>query len=239
MSSFMPRYRRVLLKVSGELLMGERDFGHDCSIIHQVAEDVKQVHDLGVQICLVIGGGNIHRGTSNKWGNIDRTTSDHMGMLATVINSLAIMDKLENIGVDCRVMSALSISSICETYIRRRADRHISKGRVVIFACGTGNPFFTTDTAAVLRSLEMNCDIIIKGSKIDGIYSDDPKKNKDARKFLSLTYDKVIREDLKFMDISAISLAKDNGMPISVLPLFEKGSFKKFIMNESEYSLVS
>src|SRR6516225_6288044 len=209
-----PRYRRVLLKLSGEGLMGQREYGLDPAMGGMVAEEVKAVHEMGVQVCLVIGGGNIFRGVSAAASGMDRASGDYMGMLATVINSLAMQSALERQGLQTRVQSAIPMTTVCEPYIRRRAARHMEKGRVVIFAAGTGNPFFTTDTAAALRAAEMTCDAMLKATNVDGVYSDDPKKVPDAIRYDSLSYHEVLARNLQVMDASAISLSRENGIPI-------------------------
>src|SRR5689334_18266989 len=211
-----PRYRRVLLKLSGEGLMGEREYGLDPKMVGMVAQEIKTVHDMGVQVCLVIGGGNIFRGVSGAAAGMDRASGDYMGMLATVINSLAMQSALERAGLQTRVQSAIPMSTVCEPYIRRRAQRHLEKGRVVIFAAGTGNPFFTTDTAAALRASEMGCQAIMKGTKVDGVYSADPMKDPKAERFQGLSHLEVLSRDLKVMDAAAVSLARENRIPILV-----------------------
>ena len=219
-----PKYRRVLLKVSGEALMGSQAFGIDIVTVDRIATDVKAAVDIGTQLCLVIGGGNIFRGLSGAAKGIDRATADYMGMLGTVMNALAMQAALERVGVASRVLSAIPMSTVCEPYIRRRAIRHLEKGRVVIFAAGTGNPFFTTDTAAALRAAEMNCDALLKATQVDGVYSADPKKVPDAERFASLSYHDVLTRDLKVMDASAISLSRENSIPIIVFSIHDKGA---------------
>src|SRR4030081_3784458 len=210
------KYRRVLLKISGEALMGEREYGLDPAMIGRIADEICSVHALGVELCRVIGGGNIFRGLSGAAVGMERASGDYMGMLATVINSLAMQNELERRGISTRVQSAISMQSICEPYIRRRALRHLEKGRVVIFAAGTGNPFFTTDTAAALRASEMGCQVLMKGTKGDGVYSADPMKDPKADRFDKLTHHEVLSRDLKVMDAAAISLARENRIPILV-----------------------
>src|SRR6266404_4375065 len=205
--SIAARYRRVLLKISGEALMGDQEYGLDSAMVARIAAEVKTVHDLGVQICLVIGGGNIFRGVAGAARGTERATADYMGMLATIMNSLGMQSALERCGIVTRVQSAIAMQAVCEPYIRRRAIRHMEKSRVVIFAAGTGNPFFTTDTAAALRAAEMGCDALLKGTQVDGVYDSDPKKNRQAQRFDRLTYHEVLARDLKVMDASAISLA--------------------------------
>ncbi len=231
------KYSRVLLKISGERMMGEKSFGYDFNEITQIASDIKEVHELGVQMCLVVGGGNIFRGVNRAVG-MDKSTSDYMGMLATVINALALQNAIENEGVSCRVLSAIPMETICEPYIRRKAVRHLEKSRVVIFAAGTGNPFFTTDTASVLRSIEMNCDVILKGTQVDGVYSSDPVINYDATKYNDLSYMDVLSRDLRIMDSAAISLARDNKMPIIVFSLHKRGEFYSIMRGEGEYTTI-
>ena len=220
-------YKRILLKMSGEVLMGENDFGLDPATVNRVAGDIKQAIDKGVEVCVVVGAGNIFRGVSGAAQGMDRTTADYMGMLGIVINALALQNALENDGVQTRVMSAIPMSAICEPYIRRKAMRHMEKGRVVIFAAGTGNPYFTTDTAAALRASEMNCDALLKGTKVDGIYNADPQKDDTATRFESLSYMDVLTKDLKVMDATAVSLARENNIPIVVFNVREKGNLAK------------
>ncbi len=219
-----PKYRRVLLKVSGEALMGSQAYGIDTGTVERVAADVKDAVAAGSQLCLVIGGGNIFRGLAGAAKGIERATADYMGMLATVMNALAMQAALERVGVPTRVQSAIPMTSVCEPYIRRRAIRHMEKGRVVIFAAGTGNPFFTTDTAAALRAAEMNCDAMLKGTQVDGVYSADPKKVADAARYDTLTYHEVLARDLQVMDASAVSLSRENGIPIVVFSIHDRGS---------------
>ncbi|MGB1464218.1 MAG: UMP kinase, partial [Parvibaculales bacterium] len=210
------RFKRVLLKVSGEALMGDGQYGIDVATVDRIADEVKQAIALGVEVCMVIGGGNIFRGLAGAADGMDRSSADYMGMLATVMNALAMQNGLERMGVPTRVLSAIPMSTVCEPYIRRRATRHMEKGRVVIFAAGTGNPFFTTDTAAALRAAEMSCDALMKGTNVDGVYSADPKKDKDAERYDNLSYMEVLSKDLKVMDASAVSLSRENGIPIVV-----------------------
>lgn len=232
-------YKRVLLKISGEALMGEGDYGIENATVTRVAQDVKAVTDLGIQVCLVIGGGNIFRGVSGAAVGMDRATADHMGMLATVINSLALQNALENAGVPTRVQSAIPMASVCEPYVRRRAMRHMEKGRVVIFAAGTGNPFFTTDTAAALRASEMGCDALLKGTKVDGVYTADPFKDKTATKYDRLTYLEVLANDLGVMDASAISLARENRIPVIVFSIKQAGAFAELMQGGGNYTIVT
>ncbi len=233
------KYRRVLLKISGEVLMGSREFGLDPETLSRIANDVKAGCDLGVQVCLVIGGGNIFRGISGAAAGIERASADYMGMLATVINALALQNALEQVGIHTRVLSAIPMASISEPYIRRRAIRHMEKGRVVIFAAGTGNPFFTTDTAAALRASEMGCNALLKGTKVDGVYSADPTRDKSAQRYERLDYLEVLSRDLKVMDASAISLARENRIPILVFSIQEKGGFAKVLSGKGRATIIS
>lgn len=234
-----PAFRRVLLKLSGEALMGGRDYGLDPDTVQRVASEVKAVHDLGVELCLVIGGGNIFRGVSGAASGMDRASADYMGMLATVINALAVQSALEHAGVHTRVLSAIPMQTVCEPYIRRRAMRHMEKGRVVIFAAGTGNPSFTTDTAAALRAFEMNCDVIMKATKVDGVYSDDPVKNPAAERFEKLSYSEVLQRDLKVMDATAIAHARENGIPILVFSIHDAGALVDAAIGKGNSTLIS
>lgn len=234
-----PRYRRVLLKISGEALMGRRDYGLDAATVDRIAADVRAVHDMGIEVCLVIGGGNIFRGLSGAAQGMERATADHMGMLATVINSLAMQNALEKLGVAVRVQSAIPMSAVCEPYIRRRAVRHMEKGRVVIFGAGTGNPFFTTDTAAALRASEMQVDALLKGTKVDGVYDADPIKVPDARRYDRLSYLDVLTHDLGVMDHAAISLARENGIPILVFSIAQPGSFAEVVQARGCFTIVT
>ena len=233
------RYRRVLLKLSGEGLLGSREYGLDPITVDRIAAEVGTVSALGVQICLVIGGGNIFRGVSGAASGMERATADYMGMLATVINALALQSALERIGITTRVLSAIPMQSVCEPYIRRRAMRHMEKGRVVIFAAGTGNPFFTTDTAAALRASEMSCDALLKATKVDGVYSADPVKNPDAERYNALSYLEVLSRDLQVMDASAISLARENRIPILVFSIHHAGAFADVIQGEGRFTIIS
>jgi uridylate kinase len=234
-----PRYRRVLLKLSGEGLMGEREYGLDPKMVGMVAQEIRTVHAMGVQVCLVIGGGNIFRGVSGAAAGMDRASGDYMGMLATVINSLAMQSALERAGLQTRVQSAIPMTTVCEPYIRRRAVRHMEKGRVVIFAAGTGNPFFTTDTAAALRAAEMGCDVLLKGTSVDGVYTADPKKEPGAQRYETLTYLEVLAQDLKVMDASAISLMRDNAIPIVVFSIREPGNLKRVLQGEGVFTTIA
>ena len=232
-------YRRILLKLSGEALMGGGQFGIDPGIMGRLAEEVKGLADTGIQLALVIGGGNIFRGEGLAGAGMDRVTGDHMGMLATVMNALAMQDALEHIGVGTRVMSALRINQVCEDFIRRRALRHLEKGRVVIFAAGTGNPFFTTDSAASLRAVEIGAELLIKATKVDGVYSADPMKDDQAVFYPRLTYDQALRENLKVMDTTAIVLCRDNRIPIRVMNIHQSGALMRLIQGEAIGSLVA
>jgi len=231
-------YKRVLLKVSGEVLMGDQPFGIDTKTIDAVASDIKEVVDRGVEVCLVIGGGNIFRGVSLAGKGMERASADYMGMLATVMNALAMQGALEKIGVDTRVQSAIPMDAVCEPYIRRRALRHLEKGRVVIFAAGLGAPFFTTDTPAALRAAEMGCDALFKGTSVDGVYTADPKKAPDAKRYERLSYLEVLAQDLKVMDASAIALMRDNGIPIVVFSIKERGSFLKVLGGQGLHTVI-
>jgi uridylate kinase len=233
-----PRYKRVLLKVSGEALMGSRDYGLDLDTLKQIAADVRGVVELGVQVCMVIGGGNIFRGMAGASAGMDRAQADGMGMLATVMNALAMQNCLEKLGVLTRVQSAIPMASLCEPFIRRRAIRHMEKGRVVIFAAGTGNPFFTTDTAAALRAAEMDCQALLKGTQVDGVYSADPRKNPSAERYTTLTYLDMLSRDLAVMDAAAISLARENRLPIIVFNIHEPGSFTAVMKGEGRFTTV-
>jgi uridylate kinase len=232
------KYRRVLLKVSGEALMGAREYGLDPAMVARIAEEIRSVHLLGVELCVVIGGGNIFRGLSGAAVGMERASADYMGMLATVINSLAVQNELERRDVATRVQSAISMQAICEPYIRRRALRHMEKKRVVIFAAGTGNPFFTTDTAAALRASEMGCDALLKATKVDGVYDADPNRVAGARRFERLDYLEVLSRDLQVMDASAISLARENRIPILVFSIFENGGFAEVVQGRGRFTII-
>ncbi len=234
-----PSYRRILLKLSGEALMGKQDYGLDPKMVSRIAGEIKAVHDFGVEICVVIGGGNIFRGVSGAAAGMDRTSADFMGMLATVINALAMQSALEAAGVHTRVLSAIPMQTVCEPYIRRRAMRHMEKGRAVIFAAGTGNPFFTTDTAAALRASEMGCDVLMKATKVDGVYSEDPLLNPNAERFASLSYLDVLSRDLKVMDATAIAQARENGIPILVFSLHNEGALVDAVQSRGKFTLIS
>ncbi len=232
------QYKRVLLKVSGEALMGDQSYGIDVSTTDRIANEIIASHKKGLQIALVIGGGNIFRGLSAAAAGIERSTADYMGMLATVMNALAMQSALERLGVHTRVMSAIPMTTVCEPYIRRRAVRHMEKGRVVIFAAGTGNPYFTTDTAAALRAAEMNCDALLKGTQVDGVYSADPKKDPKATRYDSLNYQKVLSDDLRVMDSAAISLMRDNNIPIIVFSIHTQGGFDAVMRGEGDCTII-
>lgn len=234
-----PKFKRLLVKLSGEALMGDRQYGIDPSFLARVAAEIRQVIDLGCELCLVVGGGNIFRGVSGAANGLDRVTGDHMGMLATVINALAVKSALLAEGVDARVQSAIPMEAICETFVRARAQRHLAKDRVVIFAAGTGNPYFTTDTAAALRAAEMSCDAMVKATKVDGVYDSDPAKNPDAKRYETLTYDQVLEEELKVMDLTAITLAKDNGFPLVVFNLNDPGAMAGAVTGQGTFTLVT
>ena len=230
--------KRVLLKVSGEALMGRREYGLDNDMVARIAADVAGVAQMGVEVCLVIGGGNIFRGISGAAGGMERSQADSMGMLATVMNALAMQTALERAGAPTRVLSAIPMASICEPFIRRRAVRHMEKKRVVIFAAGTGNPFFTTDTAAALRAAEMGCDMLLKGTQVDGVYSADPRKHPDAERYDELTYMDVLARDLGVMDAAAISLARENGLPIVVFNIHAPGAFAQVMRGEGKFTRI-
>ena len=232
------RFKRILLKVSGEALMGNGQYGIDLDTASRIANEVKDAKEIGAEICLVIGGGNIFRGVSQAARGMERASADYMGMLATVMNALAMQNALEGIGLYTRVLSAIGMTEICEPYIRRRAIRHMEKGRVVIFAAGTGNPFFTTDTAAALRAAEMGCDVILKGTNVDGVYSADPKLDATAERFDSLSYHEVMVRDLKVMDQAAIALTRENGIPIVVFPIVESGGIVGALTGEGRHTII-
>ena len=232
-------YKRVLLKVSGEALMGDGAYGIDNATVNRIATDVRQASEMGAEVCLVIGGGNIFRGLAGVAQGMDRTTADSMGMLATIMNALAMEQALEDQGVAARTLSAIPMPTVCEPYARQRAQRHLDKGRVVVFAAGTGNPFFTTDTAAALRAAEMQCDALLKGTNVDGVYSADPKKIQDAERFDKLTYLDVLSKDLKVMDAAAITLARDNRIPIIVFSIREDGAFGAVLKGQGRCTIVA
>ena len=233
------RYKRILLKISGEALMGQLNGGLHPPTVNKIASEIKKVHEKNVEVCLVIGGGNIFRGLQGSAQGMERTTADYMGMLATVMNSLAMQSELEKINVNTRVISAIPMDQICEPYIRRRAVRHLEKNRVCIFAAGTGNPYFTTDTAATLRAIEMKCQAIFKATKVDGIYDKDPEINPKAKYLETVTYDMALQEKLRVMDASAIALARDNNIPIVVFSLFETDDFLSIVNGKGKFSLVN
>jgi uridylate kinase len=224
--------KRILLKLSGEVLMGQGQFGIDPETVQRMAQEVKDAKDTGLELCLVIGGGNIFRGMAAAAKGLDRTTGDYMGMLATIMNALAMQNALEQLGVETRVQSAIPMASICEPYIRRRAARHLEKGRIVIFAAGTGNPFFTTDSGAALRAAEMGCDALYKGTSVDGVYDADPKQSPDAKRFDIVSYDQVLSHNLKVMDGSAVALCRDNHIPIIVFNIREQGNLARVLRGE-------
>ena len=232
-------YRRVLLKISGEALMGDRDYGLDPATVERIAREIHSVHAMDVQICLVIGGGNIFRGLSGEAAGIERATADHIGMLATVINALAMQNALEKQGLPTRVQSAIPMDTVCERFIRRRAIRHMEKGRVVVFAAGSGNPYFTTDTAAALRAVEMKCDALLKATQVDGVYSADPKTSPDAVRYDRLTYTDVLSRDLRVMDAAAIALARENKLPILVFSISVDGVFADILKGAGRYTVIA
>jgi uridylate kinase len=234
----MPSVKRVLLKLSGEVLMGEQGFGIDPATVSELAAEVKAAKDSGLEICLVIGGGNIFRGMAGAAAGMDRAQADYMGMLATVMNALAMQNALEQIGVQTRVQSAIQMDEVCEPVIRRRAERHLEKGRVVIFAAGVGSPYFTTDSGAALRAAEMKCDALLKGTSVDGVYDADPKKNPKAKRFETVTYDRVLADNLKVMDASAVALCRDNGIPIVVFSIREKGNLARVLAGDGVQTIV-
>ncbi len=233
-----PHYNRILLKLSGEVFMGEKEFGIDNRVIDELSSEIKEVRDLGTEIAIVVGGGNIFRGLSASASGMDRSSADYMGMLATLINGLALQDSLEKKGVFTRVLSAIEMQAVAEPYIRRRAIRHLEKGRIIILAAGTGNPYFTTDTAASLRAMEVSAGVILKGTKVDGVYDVDPLKEKSAIKFNEITYLDVLQKNLKVMDATAITLCMDNNLPIIVFNLKVRGNIKKIVMGEKVGTLV-
>ena len=234
-----PLYPRVLLKISGEALMGDQGFGLHPPTVSRIAGEVKKAHDLGIEICMVIGGGNIFRGLQGSAQGMERAQADYMGMLATVMNALGMQSALENLGIHTRVQSAIPMDQVCEPYIRRRAVRHLEKGRIVIFAAGTGNPYFTTDTAATLRANEMNCDALFKGTQVDGVYDSDPKLNPAAVRYDSVSYDEVLNRNLGVMDASAIALARDNSLPIVVFSLQEPGAMTEVLFGRGRFTTVA
>ena len=239
MADAEPRYRRILLKVSGEVLMGDQPFGIDLKTLDAVAADIAEVVRQGFELCLVIGGGNIFRGLSMAGRGMERASADYMGMLATVMNALALQSALEKIGIHTRVQSAIPMDAVCEPYIRRRAIRHLEKGRVVIFAAGLGAPFFTTDTPAALRAAEMGCDALLKGTSVDGVYTADPKKEPGAQRYEKLSYLEVLAQDLRVMDASAIALMRDNGIPIVVFSIRERGNLMRVLQGEGVFTTIA
>jgi len=234
-----PAYKRILLKLSGEALMGDDAYGINRSTISRIVNEVKEIVDLGVQVAVVIGGGNIFRGVAPAAAGMDRATADYMGMLATVMNAMALQDAMKNVGLNARVQSALNIEQVAEPYIRGKAIRYLEEGRVVIFGAGTGNPFFTTDTAAALRGMEMNAEVVIKATKVDGIYTDDPKTHPEAMRYKTITFDEAIIKNLKVMDATALTLCRDQKLPIVVFSIFKQGALKKVIMGEDEGTMVT
>jgi uridylate kinase len=234
----LPHIKRIMLKLSGEVLMGAQEYGIDPAYVAGLAEEVKAARDTGLEVCLVIGGGNIFRGISGAAKGLDRTTGDYMGMLATVMNALAMQNALERLGVETRVQSAIPMPAVCEPYIRRRAERHLQKGRVVIFAAGTGNPFFTTDTGAALRAAEMSCDVLLKGTSVDGVYDSDPKQNAGAVRFDTITYGQVLSDNLKVMDAAAVALCRENNIPIVVFSIRQKGNVARVLAGEGVQTIV-
>jgi len=233
------KFKRILFKVSGEAMMGDQAFGHDAKAIKKICNQVKAAHKLGCEICIVVGGGNIFRGVSKAAEGMERVTADYMGMLATCINGLALQSALEKEGIDTRMLSAIPMNSVCEPYIKRRAQRHLEKGRVIIFSAGTGNPFFTTDTAAVLRAVEMGCDGIFKGTQVDGVYTADPKIDKNATRYDSIKYIDVIKQDLRVMDQTAITLAKDNKLPIVVFSIKEENALQDVVSGQGKFTIIN
>ena len=234
-----PAYKRILLKLSGEALMGDDSYGINRATINRIVAEVKEVVDLGVQVAVVIGGGNIFRGVAPAAEGMDRATADYMGMLATVMNAMALQDAMKNIGLNARVQSALNIEQVAEPYIRGKAIRYLEEGRVVIFGAGTGNPFFTTDTAAALRGMEMNADVVIKATKVDGIYTDDPKANPEAMRYKTISFDEAIIKNLKVMDATALTLCRDQKLPIVVFSIFKQGALKRVLLGEDEGTMVT
>jgi uridylate kinase len=233
-----PKYRRILLKLSGEALMGTRPFGLEPEVVGRIAGEVRDIHEMGVQVAMVIGGGNIYRGLAAENEGVDRVTGDHMGMLATVINSLAVQDAMERLGVHTRVLSAIEIRQVAEPFIRRRAIRHLEKGRVVIIAAGTGNPYFTTDSAAALRAMEVKAEVLLKATQVDGVYSADPRRAARARRYETITYQKILEKGLKVMDATAISLCMDNKVPIVIFSLATPGNIRRVVLGEPIGSIV-
>lgn len=235
----MLKYKRILFKVSGESLMGDKPFGHDMEAIQKTCEEIVKIHKAGAEISIVVGGGNIFRGVSVTSEIMDRASADYMGMLATVMNGIALQAGIEKLGVETRMLSAIAINQICEPYIRRKAIKHLNEGRVNIFVAGTGSPYFTTDTASVLRATEMNCDIILKGTQVDGVYDRDPKKFSDAVRFDKISFDEAVKRDLRVMDPTALTLARDNNMPILVFKISEPNAFMNVIKGEGRYTIIN
>ena len=233
------KFKRILFKVSGEAMMGDQQFGHDIKAIQKICQQIISAHELGCEISVVVGGGNIFRGVSKAAEGMERVTADYMGMLATCINGLALQSALEKHNIPTRMLSAIPMNNVCEPYLKRRAARHLEKKRIVIFAAGTGNPFFTTDTAAVLRAVEMNCDVILKGTQVDGVYSADPKLDKNATRYDKLKYIDVIKQDLKVMDQTAITLAKDNKLPIIVFSIKEQNALEEVILGKGKFTIIN
>lgn len=232
------KFKRILFKVSGEAMMGSKDFGHDVDAINKIAEEIVKIHKLGVQICLVVGGGNIFRGMSVSANLMDRVSADQMGMLATVMNGLALQSALERYGAEVKIQAAINIEKICEPFVKKKAVEYLENGKIVIFVAGTGNPFFTTDTASVLRAAEMDCDAVLKGTQVDGVYDKDPKKFSDAKRYDEVTFDEVIQKDLRVMDPTAFTLARDTGTPIVVFKISEKDSIFNVVNGSGRYTLV-
>jgi len=231
-------YKRVMLKLSGEALMGNDDFGYDLKVLERISKEIKSVHDLGIEICMVVGGGNIYRGATAAKAGMERSSADYMGMLATVMNALSLQNMMEKNGIETRVLSAIPMNTVCEPFIRRRAIRHMERGRIVICAGGTGNPFFTTDSAAALRAIELNCDALFKGTQVDGIYSSDPKSDENAKRYDNLSYKTVLEKDLKVMDGAAIVLARENNLPILVFSIHTENGFKNVVCNKGDFTIV-
>lgn len=231
-------YKRVLLKVSGEALIGNKQFGHDYDTIKRIAQDIKEVIDYGVEVCIVVGGGNIYRGLDASLLGMERAAADQIGMLATIINALALQNIIESMDIHTRVLSAIPMTSVCESYIPRKARRHMEKNRVVIFAGGIGNPYFTTDSAAVLRAIEMDCDLLLKGTQVDGVYDSDPIKNPQATKYNDISYNDVLTLNLQVMDMAAIALARENNLPIKVFSIKEKGNFARVLQSKGDYTKI-
>ncbi len=233
------KFKRILFKVSGEAMMGDKQFGHDSAAIQKICHQIISAYELGCDVCVVVGGGNIFRGVSKAAEGMERVTADYMGMLATCINGLALQSALEKQGFSTRMLSAIQMNSVCEPYLKRRAVRHLEKNRIVIFSAGTGNPFFTTDTAAILRAVEMNCDVILKGTQVDGVYSADPKLEPNATRYDRLSYSDVIRQDLRVMDQTAIALAKDNKLPIIVFSIKEPDSLRQVLLGSGRHTIIN